>query len=434
MDYPELLKYFDEHWLKRSTNETLADYPFDDLRALLAERGDPQRAVATAHITGSKGKGSTATLIAAILGSHGLRVGTFTSPHLVDVEERIRIGGTPIDRESFARYVGEEIAAARQRGDEARFIWRLIFVAALRVFRDRGVDAAAIEVGAGGRFDPTNIVAPVVACLTPISLEHVPRLGTTLAEIAAQKVAIVKSGSVAISAAQTATVHATIAAGAALAGAPLLRVGDRVHLHVHARDPSGTRLTARVGNLTVSDVHLPLLGAHQVENLAMALLASDEMLRALGRRLDPASTVVGVGRATWPGRLVRLGRDPDLLYDGAHTPESAAALAGALRDHFPRRRWRLVVGLVGRRDPGAFLAPLAAIAGEIVAVPVPGFDAVDPFAIAAAARAHGISSVVVDALEDALASGAERDVCVTGSLYLYARTLRYTGGATTLRG
>ncbi len=434
MDYPELLAYLDEHWLKRSTNETLADYPFDDLHALLAARGDPQRTFATAHITGSKGKGSTATLIAAILSAHGLRVGTFTSPHLIDVEERIRIDGIPLDRESFARYVGEEIVAARHRGDEARFIWRLILVAALRVFRDRGVDAATIEVGAGGRFDPTNVIAPVVACLTPIALEHVPRLGTTLAEIAAQKVAIVKPGSVAVSAAQDASVQATIGAGAALAGASLLRVDESVHLHVDRRDPSGTSLTARVRDVTVSDVHLPLLGAHQVENLAMAILAGDEMLRALGRRLDPAAIRAGVGQATWPGRLERLVRDPDFLYDGAHTPESAAALVGALRDHFPDRRWRFVVGLIGRRDPAAFLAPLAAIAAEVVAVPVPGFDAVDPPAIAAAARALGIPAAIADTLEDALGSGTDRATCVTGSLYLYARTLRYTGGGTTSRG
>ncbi|TAK24672.1 MAG: hypothetical protein EPO26_05515 [Chloroflexota bacterium] len=425
MTYDEFVRYLDETWVKHSVADTIRGYPFDELIDLLQRRGNPERGLSFVHVTGSKGKGSTATLIGAILTAHGLAAGTFTSPHLVRVEERIRVNGVPVDGERLATTMTSLIDLSRALHHEPRQIWRLFLIAALEMFCQDAIRVGAIEVGAGGRFDATNALDAPVACLTPVTLEHAPRLGTTPSEIAAQKVAIVKRGAICVTARQTPAVAAVIEAGVALAGGRLIQMGRDAGFALRASHPGGTQFDAWSPWSRFEGMDLGLLGAHQVENAGMALTAVECLLQRLGQRLNSDACRRALAQARWPGRLERLRQSPPLVYDGAHTPESARALADGLRVHFGDRRWTVIVGLVGRRDPRAFLEPLSGLAERVIAVPVPRFEQAAPSDIVRAARSLGLPADTADSAAEAVAT-SDGPTCVTGTLYVYDQIVRYT--------
>jgi dihydrofolate synthase/folylpolyglutamate synthase len=420
MNYAELVAYLDRSWTKGPDVGTVDFFPFDELRGFLAARGNPQSGLRLVHVTGSKGKGSVVTMAAALLRAHGLPTGTFTGPHLLHVEERIgQGGGPPIDREELASRLTELIGASERLGQNVHAIWRLLLVAALEHFRDTGLRYAAIEVGRGGRYDGTNVLDGDVACIAPIGLEHVPRLGRTTAEIAAQKVAIVKPGRTCVSAPQPPDVAAVVEAGVALAGGRLVRLGREAGLDVRLLDRAGVVADLRTPHRTFADVRISLLGRHQAENACVALCAVEELLAAEGRHVDPDAVHSALASVRWPGRLEVLHDAPLLVYDGAHTAESAAVLAQALRDHFPGVRWTFVVGLLTRRDADAMLRALATVGDAVLCVPVPGFESMDPVQVASRAEAAGLRAKVAGSVREALAKAGGADVCITGSLYLY---------------
>jgi dihydrofolate synthase/folylpolyglutamate synthase len=422
VNYPELVEYLDRNWSKGPDVGTVYYFPFDELRAFLAERGDPQDGLRIVHVTGSKGKGSVATMVAAILREHGLPTGTFTGPHLVSIDERIgQGGGAPIDREELAARLTALIEASPRREDNLHPIWRLMLVAALEHFRDHRVAYAAVEVGRGGRFDGTNVLDGEVACVTPIGLEHVPRLGRTRAEIAAQKVAIVKPGRLCVSAPQPEDVRAVVQAGVTLAGGRLVEVGRQASFSVGSVARTGVVASLSTPHRCLEGVQIGLLGRHQAENACVALCAVEGLLAADGHHLDPAAARRALGNVRWPGRLEVLRDAPLLVYDGAHTAESALVLAEALRDHFPDVRWSFVVGLLTRRDAAAMLRALAGVGDRVVCVPVPGFEAMDPEEVAQRARAAGMEAEAAGSVPEALGRLGDRPTCVTGSLYLYSQ-------------
>lgn len=426
MDYRELVEYLDHNWSKGPEGGTVDQFPFDELRAFLALRRDPQRGLRVLHVTGSKGKGSVATMAAALLREHGLPTGTFTGPHLVSIEERIGQGsGAPIDREEIAARLTDLIAFSETHGENLHAIWRLLLVCALEHFRDTRVGYAAVEVGRGGRFDGTNILDGDVACVTPIGLEHVPRLGRTRAEIAAQKVAIVKPGRLCVSAPQSEDVDAVLDAGVALAGGRIVRIGRQASFEVRALDRAGVVASLRTPYTLVDDVRIGLLGRHQAENGCVALCAVEQMLADTGRRIDPSAVRCALGGVRWPGRLEVIRDAPLLVYDGAHTAESAAVLAEALRDHFPDVRWSFVIGLLTRRDAGAMLRALATVGERVVCVPVPGFESMYPAEVASRARDAGLKAETSDSVEGALRRIGGAPTCVTGSLYLYSQVAEH---------
>lgn len=421
MNYRELVQYLERNWTKGPEVGTVDQFPFDELRAFLAMRGDPQADLRLVHVTGSKGKGSVATMVAALLRAHGLPTGTFTGPHLVDVEERIGRGdGAPIDREELARRLTDLIGFSEKHGQNLHAIWRLLLVCALEHFRDTGVRYAAVEVGRGGRFDGTNALDGDIACVTPIGLEHVPRLGRTRAEIAAQKVAIVKPGRLCVSAPQSEDVDAVLDAGVALAGGRIVRVGRQASFEVVQLDRTGISSDLATPYQALLDVRIGLLGRHQAENACVALCAVEQVLSDAGRRLDGSAVRRALETVRWPGRLEVLRNEPLLVYDGAHTAESAGVLAEALRDHFPGVRWSFIVGLLTRRDATAILRWLAEVGDEVICVPVPGFDAMEPESVAARAREVGLEARTASTVAAALALG-RGPTCVTGTLYLYSQ-------------
>jgi dihydrofolate synthase/folylpolyglutamate synthase len=429
LTYAELLAYLERHWIKVAASGIAADYPFDELRALLAARGDPQRGLRLVHVTGSKGKGSIVAMTAALMRAHGQPTGAFVSPHLERFEERVLLGdGRPMPPEELAGRMGQLIELSARLGAEPRQVLRLLLVGALEAWRERGTRLAVVEVSVGGRYDFTNVLDGQVAAVAPIGLEHTQRLGPTRAAIAAQKVGIVKPGSLCVSAAQPPEVEAVLRAGVALAGGRLIEVGPvrrgAAGYEVRRLDRSGADVDLWTPHRCFEGLRLGLLGRHQAENAAVALCAAEALMADLGERLEPARVAAALAGVRWPGRLEPLADDPLVVYDGAHTPESAAVLAQALGEHFPGTDWTFVVGMLTRRDAVAMLRELARVAERIILVPVPGFDAFPPVEIAARAAEAGIPAEPAASVADALARASGAPICVTGTLYLYEETRR----------
>jgi dihydrofolate synthase/folylpolyglutamate synthase len=305
----------------------------------------------------------------------------------------------------------------------------MLLVAALAWFRDQGARTAVLEVRSGGRFDPTAVTRAEVVCIGPIGLEHVPGLGYTVAEIAWQKVGLVMPGARCLSAEQPAEAAEVIALECAELEAPLETVGQQLRYAVSERGARGQRVSyclpeAQGGGLELEDVRLGLLGEHQAANALLALRAAQLTLARDGRELEESAVSEALALARWPGRLDRLAEQPPLLFDGAHTENSARALAQALDDHFPGRRWSFVLGLLASKPAEEFLSALAPLAACLYCVPVAEFEAHEPIVLVTLAAALGVDAVVCSGLAEALEVAAQRPdpICVTGSLYLYAET------------
>jgi len=420
--------------------EKLPGLPYERLdlapvQRLLSRVGDPQRALRVLHVAGSKGKGSTALLAESILAAAGERVGTFTSPHLERWTERFRLGGADVAGADLAGAI-ESLrphVEALQREDPARAptFFDVTTAAAFLLFREARVDRAVIEVGLGGRLDSTNVVDPEVACITTVELEHTDRLGKTLAAIAGEKAGIVKPSRPLVTGRLHPEAAAVVEARAQALGAPIARVGREIEVEVRRADASGLSIALRDGTLAL-EATLPLLGAHQAENAALAV--------ACVRRLsgfDDARTADaarrGLATARLPGRVEIVARDPIVVVDGAHTEESARALAAALA-LLPRARTRLVLSVSAGKNLDAILAALLPAADEVYVTRADATRSLAAAEVAAAVRAAAPGTPVHAVPNPHLALRAAREglaasdlLCVTGSVYLAGIARRVLG-------
>ena len=361
----------------------------ESIRALCAALGHPERALAAVHVGGTNGKGSTAAMIAAGVRAAGMRVGLYTSPHLLRFTERIAVDGAELAPARAAELAERVLAVA----DEATF-FDVATAMAFVAFAEAGVELAVIEVGLGGRLDSTNVIErPRCALVTSVALDHTDVLGETLPAIAREKAGIWKAGAPAIYACDDEAAAAVLEAEARRAGArPIERFG---------RD--------------FDDAGLPPLalgGAHQRRNAALARRA----LAIVG--VGDAAIADGFARVGWPGRLERLS--PTVLVDAAHNEEGARALAAA----WPDGEWTLVVGVVADKDARAIVAPLAARARRVIVTAPPSPRALPP---AELARLFPGASVARD-LATALAMAAGERVVVAGSIFLVGEARRLVLG------
>jgi dihydrofolate synthase/folylpolyglutamate synthase len=398
----------------------------EPIRELVGRLGQPQRDLSVIHVAGSKGKGSTALFAEALLRGAGRRVGTFTSPHLERWTERFRIDGREVEGAKLAAAVDRmrpHVDALRTEGPtRAPSFFDATTAAALLLFREAGVDCAILEVGLGGRLDSTNIVRPAVACVTSIELEHTDRLGETLAEIAREKAGILKSGAPAVLGELPRPAREVIAARAAELGVSLAVLGRDFRVDILAEGREGLRLRMIDGPVDV-EVRVPVLGAHQAANAALALAC----VRRAGGVADaalPEAVARGLAGAELPGRIELLGCDPTLLVDAAHTAASARALARALAQ-LPRRRTRLVLSVSSGKDTASILEALLPEASQVTVTRAEPTRSLAPGEIATAVRAAAPDlplEIVPDprlAVRAALAGLAAEDLlCVTGSVYL----------------
>jgi dihydrofolate synthase/folylpolyglutamate synthase len=389
----------------------------DRIEALLAAIGNPERAFRIVQVGGTNGKGSISAMLAAILEAAGRRVGLYTSPHLCDFRERIRVNGRPISEADVADGV-EAIGTLVTRLDATMF--EAATALGLDHFAREGVDIAVLEVGLGGRLDATTVGEPAVEVLSRIDYDHQAYLGDTLVEIAEEKAAIIRAG-VAFAARQEPEVEETLIRRAAEMGVPLALEGRELRVTVDGFDLDGLQLSFESPDWRMQDVRCRLLGLFQPGN---ALLAA-----AAARQLGASEEAVRRGLATvdWAGRFQVIMRDPTVVVDGAHNPGGARALAASLCAYFPGQPLTLVVGISADKDQAGILAALAPLASRLILTAYRGSRATRPAALRALLPPMQGEVETADSLQEALARAMEEPrtpiMCVAGSLYLVGEAL-----------
>jgi dihydrofolate synthase/folylpolyglutamate synthase len=389
--------------------ESRLDPTLDRIEAFTELLGEPQHAYRVIHLTGTNGKTSTARMIETLLRSLGLRTGRFTSPHLESMAERIVIDGEPLSEEEFVRAFNDVAPYTHlvdAQHDHPLSFFETIVGMAYAAFADAPVDVAVVEVGMGGAWDATNVADGTVAVLTPIAVDHQKYLGDTAAEIAREKVGIIKPGATVITAVQEADVAAQIVARAAEVGATVAREG--LEFGVRSRVPAvGGQMLSLQGLRGVYDeVFLPLYGRHQGENAALALAAVEAFV---GGDEPLADEVVkeAFAEVTSPGRLEIVRRSPTIVLDAAHNPHGAAALVDALEDSFVFSPLIGVVGVMADKDYEGLLSALEPVFAHIVCTQNSSDRALPAHALAEVARGIygqdrvGEAASLVDAIDQA---------------------------------
>jgi dihydrofolate synthase/folylpolyglutamate synthase len=428
-DLAQALEWLDSHTNYESTAFARRALPsLDRIRELCHLLGDPQHAYPSLHITGTNGKGSTAAMATALLAAQGLTVGTYTSPNLTRVNERLARNGEPIDDQDF-RDVLEALSRLEPMMAEHPTRFELLTAAALAWFADEAVDAAVIEVGLGGRWDCTNVVDAEVCVVTNISYDHTEILGPTLEDIARDKSGIFKEGSrVAIGEVDPVLV-ALLSGAAEDVGATDVWRRDQEFACTSNRTAVGGRLIdVRTPGAHYGELLVPLFGAHQGDNASIALAATELFF---GRPLSDEVAAQALAEVRVPGRLEVIGRRPLILADGAHNAAGMTALARSLREEFSvPGRLIAVVGMLSGRDPAAMLEPLCTAGVVAVVACAPDSPRALPAAVVAeAATALGFEVTVylrpADAVGYAVNAASEDDgVVVCGSLYVVAEGRR----------
>ncbi|MBA3826979.1 MAG: bifunctional folylpolyglutamate synthase/dihydrofolate synthase [Ktedonobacterales bacterium] len=427
------------------------------MRTLLALLGDPHLAYPTTHIAGTKGKGSTAVLVAAAISASGIPTGLYTQPDLHTFRERIQIDGTPISEAEVAALVSEIQAAVGQLApaDAAHLItFEIGTVLAFLAFARRGVAQAVIEVGLGGRLDPTNVIAPQVGVITSISLDHTAILGDTIAAIAGEKAGIIKPGMTVVTSAQDPAAVAVITATCGERGATLVRVGPFGSGCAYEYDAVTVGAPLFPAEFTAAEPPLPapfavttpagtrelqtsFLGQHQRQN-ATAALATLEALRVRGVAVTDAGIRAGFLAARWPARMDLVGARPWLVVDGAHNADSLDALLRALATTFAYERLILVFGTMTDKDIDGMVQVVCQHQARLGAVittqgqsprATPARDLLTDFVLASPPVLAAFD-YVGDALTYARQLAAPEDlICLTGSLALAGEALRWIRAA-----
>lgn len=354
-------------------------------------------------------------MASSILTRAGLRTGLYTSPHLRDFRERIRVDGRMIPGKDLR----ELIEVARSESEEDLTYFEFATLLAFLYFARRRVDAAVFEAGMGGRLDATNLVTPAVSVITNVSLEHREFLGPDLRAIAREKAGVIKEGGICLTAAKQASVLGVLEETCRARKAQLFRLGKEIRIR---RAGEGVFAYRGLGR-HYRHLEIPLKGRHQAENAAMALGAV-EVLASGGFAIADDAVGEGLRAVRWEGRLEVLSETPALVVDGAHNPAGIAALRRALAEDFPRRRLILIFGVLRDKDYRSMLRTIAPAADRLILTrPGSGNRAMPPEDIEVIARQYaGKVSVIGDprsALAEAFRTAGPRDlICATGSLYL----------------
>ncbi|MEU8258253.1 folylpolyglutamate synthase/dihydrofolate synthase family protein [Micromonospora inaquosa] len=345
-------------------------FELDRIESLLDLLGSPQRAYPAIHLTGTNGKTSTARMIDSLLRAFGLHTGRYTSPHLETVRERISLDGEPVSEERFAAVYREIKPLAElvdARSDEPLTYFDMTTALAFATFADAPVDIAVVEVGLGGAEDATNVLQAGVCVITPIGLDHTEWLGDTLQDIALAKAGIIHPGATVISAAQDEEAAGPLLERCAEVGATIAREGGEFGVLGRAVAVGGQVLSLQGLGGVYDDVFIPLHGAHQAQNAAVALAAVEAFLGAGARRqLDIEAVREGFASTSSPGRLERVRNAPTILLDGAHNPHGMKATVTALQEEFAFSKLVAVIGVLADKDAEALLELLEPVVDHVV--------------------------------------------------------------------
>lgn len=394
------------------------------IEGLLRELGNPEQKIKTIHVTGTNGKGSVSSMIANILRAANLKVGKFTSPHLVKYNERIVIGGEDISDENFAalltivKRAADSIVAKGVCEQPTQF--EILTAAAFLHFALENVDYAVIEVGMGGLWDSTNVITPVVSVITNVSLDHTDRCGTTVERIAMQKAGIIKENVPVVTVAEGDDALGPIKAVAMFKQAKLYIYGRAFWGTEVESSMDGQTFTLHAGEYYSSDYTIKLPGEHQIANTSVAVVAA-KLISKQDERINELALHLGVANTVWPGRMERIAQDPDVILDGAHNPAGAAALRKALDKYYVDQKRIFVFGMMGDKDMANVIKTLIRPLDMVYAVRADSGDRA-----AAAEELAGLigpQALAMDSLADAYEAavkeaGEDGVVCVCGSLYL----------------
>jgi dihydrofolate synthase/folylpolyglutamate synthase len=340
------------------------------IRDLMDVLGSPQRAYPAIHLTGTNGKTSTARMIDALLRAHGLHTGRYTSPHLETVRERISLDGEPVSEDRLAAVYDEVAPLAElidKRVSEPLTYFDMTTAMAFAAFADAPVDIAVVEVGLGGEEDATNVIEAGVCVITPIGLDHTEWLGDTIEDIAWAKAGIIHRGATVITAVQTPEAMRPLLERCDAMGATLAREGSEFGVIHRDIAVGGQMLTLQGVGGVYEEVFLPLFGAHQAQNAALALAAVEAFLGAgKDKQLELELVREGFAAVDSPGRLERVRSAPTILLDGAHNPHGMAATVSALEEEFSFRHLVAVLAVLGDKDASGLLDLLEPVAARIV--------------------------------------------------------------------
>jgi len=381
---------------------------------ILTRFGNPQNRFKTVLIGGTNGKGSTAAMLASILKAAGYRVGLYTSPHLVDVRERIVLAGRKIPLREFSRILSE----IKKQTIMPLTYFEVLTAAALIYFQREQVDIAVMEVGLGGRLDATNVCRPLVSVITNIGLEHTRYLGNTLEAIAGEKAGIIKRHGVCVTAVTQPKVIRTLAGVCRERKAAFYRIGRDFGMIEHV---SGS-VDYRGMHKSVAGLKIPLPGGHQRFNAALALAAA-EIIEYRGLNIDEAAVRRGLKAARFAARMEILCTRPLFLLDGAHNPSGVAVLRRALQKDFSWRRLILIFAALADKDYRSMLRKIAPLAAVTILPPLKTGRSVPAEKMARIMEDLQLPSIIVGSVDEALrrafALADDRDViCAAGSLYL----------------
>jgi dihydrofolate synthase/folylpolyglutamate synthase len=410
-----------------------ANFDLRRMEGLLERLGNPHLTSRSIHVAGTKGKGSTAAMIASALSAAGYRTGLYTSPHLHTFRERISIDGEQIAEGEFsalAQRLKPEIDEMNRRhtyGELTTF--EILTAIAFAYFRERRVDFQVLEVGLGGRLDATNVVRPEVSVISSISLDHAEVLGDSLAKIAREKAGIITPGAIVVSSPQHREAEGVIKEVCRTKGARLIAVGKDVTWKKLAADIGGQsfEVKGKAGNYKLT---IPLLGEHQLENAATAVAAL-EALAPFGVKEEHIAK--GLAQVRWPGRLEILRHEPLFLVDGAHNADSARRLREAIEEYLDFDRLILIVGASSDKDIAGIVGELASLSNLTIVT-----RSRHPRALATALLLEELerqgmrgesAESVASAVERALEMAGPRDlICASGSLFVAAEAIEYIKG------
>ncbi len=420
-----------------------ANYDLRRVEELLLRLGSPHRGRHSVHIAGTKGKGSTAAMVASVLAASGYRTGLFTSPHLIDLRERIRVNNELISENELIRLVARirpEVSAVNQRATYGELTtFEILTALGFSHFQQKGADFQVMEVGLGGELDATNVITPEVAIITGISYDHTQALGDTLGQIAAAKAGIIKPGVTVVSAPQAPEAARVIAETCQRLQARLIKVGNEVTARWLDYANERQHLLVR-GRLDSYRLAIPLLGYYQLDNSANAVAALEALIEE-GYHISPESIIRGLAEVSWPGRFEILSQRPLLLVDGAHNRESARRLREAIEHYFYRsglrpeketreryRRAILLIGMSRDKDSAGIATELHPIFEQVIVTQSQHPRAMAPDEITAQFQKHGIPTRVTDTVPQALSlarelAGEDDLICATGSLFVVGEVI-----------